>query len=82
MTAITIRNLDEGFKARLRLLAARNGRSMEEEARQLLRKSLDAAEVPPIKLAALAMTLFGPENGVDLELPDRGAGRELPVFPE
>jgi phosphopantothenoylcysteine decarboxylase / phosphopantothenate---cysteine ligase len=36
MASITIRNLDEAAKQRLRELAARNGRSMEEEARHLL----------------------------------------------
>jgi phosphopantothenoylcysteine decarboxylase / phosphopantothenate---cysteine ligase len=37
MASITIRQLDEGLKKRLRLRAARNGRSMEEEARTILR---------------------------------------------
>ncbi len=42
MAAITIRNLDESLKQRLRLQAAQHGRSMEEEARQLLSKGLAA----------------------------------------
>jgi len=44
MASITIRQLDEGLKRRLRLRAARNGRSMEDEARTILRgaTSLDA----------------------------------------
>ena len=37
MASITIRRLDEGTKARLRVRAAQNGRSMEEEARTLLK---------------------------------------------
>jgi phosphopantothenoylcysteine decarboxylase / phosphopantothenate---cysteine ligase len=37
MASITIRQLDEGLKRRLRLRAARNGRSMEDEARTILR---------------------------------------------
>ena len=46
MASITIRQLDEATKKRLRLRAAKNGRSMEDEARTLLR---DAAEgdAPP-----------------------------------
>src|SRR6476659_6948950 len=36
MASITIRQLDEDWKHRLRLRAARNGRSMEEEARIIL----------------------------------------------
>jgi phosphopantothenoylcysteine decarboxylase / phosphopantothenate---cysteine ligase len=37
MASITIRGLDEALKQRLRLRAARNGRSMEDEARTILR---------------------------------------------
>ena len=36
MASITIRQLDDNLKHRLRLRAARNGRSMEEEARIIL----------------------------------------------
>ena len=41
MASITVRNLDETTKARLRVRAARHGRSMEEEARTLLRAAFD-----------------------------------------
>ena len=37
MASITIRNLDDGIKRRLRVRAAEHGRSMEEEAREILR---------------------------------------------
>src|SRR5712691_13489953 len=37
MASITIRQLDDDLKKRLRLRAARNGRSMEDEARTILR---------------------------------------------
>ena len=40
MATLTIRNLDEGLKARLRLRAAKHDRSMEEEARSILRGAL------------------------------------------
>jgi plasmid stability protein len=43
MASITIRNLDDDLKRRLRVRAAENGRSMEEEAREILRQVL----VPP-----------------------------------
>ncbi len=33
MASITVRNLEDGLKHRLRIRAAENGRSMEEEAR-------------------------------------------------
>jgi plasmid stability protein len=40
MASLTIRNIEEALKASLRIRAAEHGRSMEEEARQILRKSL------------------------------------------
>ena len=50
MASITIRNLDEATKQSLRERAARNGRSMEEEVRLLLRaassETSDASPVP------------------------------------
>ena len=84
MAAITIRNLDDSLKARLRLQAAHNGRSMEEEARQLLRKGLAAADqAQPVHLTLLATTLFGPAHGVEaLVLPARGVPRPLPEWAE
>ena len=44
MATITIRNLDEKTKARLRVRAAQHGRSMEEEARTLLQSRVAGRE--------------------------------------
>ena len=79
MASITIRNLDDEVKTRLRVRAAEHHRSMEEEARLILR---DAVERKPSSrnLAEIARSYFGPENGVDLALPPRGPGREPPTF--
>ena len=44
MASITIRNLDEIVKARLRQRAARHGRSMEAEARAILAANLCAPQ--------------------------------------
>ena len=41
MASLTVRKLDEMLKSRLRMRAAANGRSMEEEARVILREALD-----------------------------------------
>jgi antitoxin FitA len=41
MPNLNIRRLDEETHAKLRVRAARNGRSMEEEARRILRNALD-----------------------------------------
>ena len=44
LASITIRNLDDDVKARLRVTAARHGCSMEEEARRILHTALVVAE--------------------------------------
>ncbi len=79
MASITIRNLDDDVKTRLRVRAAERHRSMEEEARQILR---DAVGRKPgsRNLASVIRSHFGPANGVDLELPSRELGREPPSF--
>lgn len=51
MATLTIRNLDERLKGRLRVRAATRGRSMEEEARQILRTALSEPEPEPTDLA-------------------------------
>ncbi len=40
MASLTIRNIDDSLKATLRMSAAANDRSMEEEARQILKRFL------------------------------------------
>ncbi len=40
MGSLTIRNVDDSLKAKLRMVAAMNERSMEEEARQILKRFL------------------------------------------
>lgn len=76
MAAMTIRNLDDEVKRRLRIRAAENGRSMEEEARAILREVL-AVEG---NLAEAIRARFAPLGGVELELPAREAGRQPPAF--
>jgi phosphopantothenoylcysteine decarboxylase/phosphopantothenate--cysteine ligase len=52
MASITIRQLDEALKQRLRLRAASNGRSMEDEVRTLLREAADSETAkPPAQVA-------------------------------
>ena len=79
MASITIRNLDDEVKSRLRVRAASAGRSMEEEARLILGKAV-GGEPEACDLASIIRSYFGPTNGVDLELPPRGLAREPPTF--
>jgi plasmid stability protein len=78
VASITIRKLDERTKARLRVRAARHGRSMEEEARTLLRSAL--RDDPPAagNLADAIRAHFRRLGGVELGLPAREAIREPP----
>lgn len=78
MASITIRNLDAHTKARLRVRAAHRQRSMEEEARNILRTVLAESDTGPRDLAAAIGARFLPLGGVDLALPAREAMREPP----
>ena len=79
MASITIRNLDDDVKTRLRVRAADNGRSMEEEARLILRDAVGPRKSPR-NLASAIRARIAPLGGVDLELPPREPGREPPSF--
>ena len=76
MASITIRNLDAHTKARLRVRAAHRQRSMEEEARNILRTALEDNDAAPLDLAAAIGARFWPLGGVDLALPAREPMRE------
>ena len=80
MASITVRNLDNGLKQRLRVRAAENGRSMEQEARDILRTALDEDAAPVRNLGTAIHELFRPLGGVDLEIPPREPMREPPHF--
>ena len=79
MASITIRNLDEQTKARLRVRAAHHKRSMEEEARIILREAVSASASPRGDLAETIRRRFEPFGGCDIELPVRAAMRAPPM---
>ena len=79
MASITIRHLDDDVKTQLRIRASGNGRSMEEEARIILREAV-GWEAEPENLASFIRECFEPVGGVELELPPREAMREPPDF--
>lgn len=68
MASITIRNLDEQFKTQLRVLAANMGVSMEQAARDILRR---AVQTPP------------PPTGLNfaLRINQRFAGMQVDALP-
>jgi plasmid stability protein len=73
MASITIRKLPENTKRRLRLRAARNGRSMEQEARSILDHALQQPDGPAENLAVAIHKRFAALGGVDLKIPKREA---------
>jgi plasmid stability protein len=68
MASITIPDIDEALEARLGFQAAAHGRSMEDEARAILRSALEGLQPEPVNLASAIRSRFAPLGGV--ELPD------------
>ncbi|MGH7920981.1 MAG: FitA-like ribbon-helix-helix domain-containing protein [Candidatus Dormibacteraceae bacterium] len=78
MAAISIRGLDDEVKRRLRVHAARHGRSMEAEARGILTESVHDGEGEPKNLLVAGRDAFAALGGVDLKLPPRQPMRPPP----
>lgn len=74
MATLTIRNLDDKVRDRLRVQAAENGRSMEAEAREIIGRAM----APPRSFAQAWVDEFkdiGIEGGIPL--PPRSMPRDL-----
>jgi plasmid stability protein len=82
MATLTIRQLDEKTKSRLRIRAAHHGRSMEEEAREILRSSLTSSPVEKGNVAEAIRRRFAAFGGIELELPRRDQMRNAAHFSE
>jgi plasmid stability protein len=81
MASLTVRKLDERVKERLRLRAAKNGRSMEDEIRHIL--SAAASEAAENKdLGTEIHRRFAKFKIRELDIPPRGPARPLPRFDE
>jgi len=82
MGVMTIRNIDEATKARLRVRAAQHGKSMEEEARDILRAALATEPRRASDLGRAIRERFGALGGVDLQIPVREPIRDPVDFAE
>ena len=78
MATITIRNLDDELKSRLRVRAAEHGRSMEEEARRILGEALN--DPAHEGLGTRIRERFAALGGVELELPERSEAARAADF--
>ena len=76
MASMTIRNLDEKLKARLRVQAAKHGRSMEDEARAILRVALSTPVSRSANLVRSIRRRVEPLGGVELQIAPREPMRE------
>ena len=84
MATMTIRNLDDELKGRLRLRAAMHGVSMEEEARRILAAALvnGVREESGADLYAAIRNRVEPMGGVNLKSGAREPMRDPPDFSE
>lgn len=74
MASVSIRDLDDGVRERLRIRAAENGRSMEAEIRAILADAV-GSPAQDVGLFGTLLDRMAELDGVELELPER---RERP----
>ena len=67
MASISVRKLDDQVYNQLRIRAAEHGVSMEEEARQIISKSVSV----PDRISDLFRKHFGRAHGIDLNIPNQ-----------
>ena len=84
MTTLTIRNLKEETKAKLRQQAAQKGHSMEEEARRILARAVNQPERDENKgVATRIRALVAELGGIDdIPIPPRVPMNPKPLFDE
>jgi antitoxin FitA len=82
MASITIRKLDDQVKLKLRIRAAQHGRSMEEEAREILSKAVSGISKAPLSVAQSIRKDLAEAGlkGFDLPFYERLPMREPPDF--
>lgn len=80
MASLMIRKLDDRIKSRLRVRAAQHGRSMEEEAREILRSALSQSKAPQENIAEAISRRFARFGGVELPTVERDSPRRPPDF--
>jgi plasmid stability protein len=80
MAQIIVRNLDETVKAQLRQRAIRHHRSMEEEARDILRNALKGEGAPAAALGSRLAARFA-NTEMDFDIPEqRGFAPQPALF--
>lgn len=80
MAALSIRDLDDGVRERLRIRAARHGRSMEAEVRAILTAAVAEPE-PEQSLVTALRDRFAQLGGVNLPIPPRSTSARAAELP-
>jgi plasmid stability protein len=78
MATLTIRNLEDDVRDKLRIRAAQHGRSMEDEVRVILRGVV--SQRSSREVWQRSRELFSGDDGIVLSLPDRADDRPIPDF--
>ena len=78
MAQLLVRNLETQLKVRLQRLAKKHGKSMEEEARDILRNALREQDTPLIGLGTEIAALFR-DHGLHQDIPELRAHAALPA---
>ena len=83
MAQLLVRNIENGVKARLQRRARRNGRSMEEEVRDILRAAVHKEEDAPEGGLGTEIAKIFAGHGLDSPIEElRGYTIEPPTFEE
>jgi len=80
---LVVRNVESSVKERLRSRARRNGRSMEEEVRDILRTAVHKEEDTPAGGLGTELSRIFAKHGIDSPIPElRGYDIKPPSFEE
>ncbi|HAK47008.1 MAG TPA: plasmid stabilization protein [Spirochaeta sp.] len=79
MATLTIRNIDVKLKQQLKIRAAQNDRSMEEEVRTILKTAVLERSSEGYRIGTSINRIFKDAGGIDLQIPAR---KTMPRKPE
>lgn len=80
MATLTIHNLEDTLKSRLRLRAAARNRSMQDKVRHILRAALQEPAAPATDLGTRIRARFAGLGDVQLPIAEREPVRPPPAF--
>ena len=82
MAQLLVRNIEDGVKSRLQRRAKRNGRSMEEEVRDILRAAVNVETSEPTGGLGTELAALFPKSGPDFKIEKLRIEIKPPVFEE